>query len=288
MLPFRHVVFPVDYSEPCHAIIPYVKDLVRRFSAELTLVHACGLGLEALGYSELSISDADFQEQSHAFEARRLRDFAVRMFPGQHVESIVKEGDAGTVIHKVIQHQGADLVMLPTHGFGPVRRFLLGSVTAKVLHDVGTAVWTGVHATLAEYQPRIPYKAILCALENDEEAEAVLRAAAAVAECYGAQLSLAHVVETPLAAWDVDFAPYKKDLMDSAEHWMWELKRNLGLDAPHTVIDAATTEGIRQAAIQKAADLVIAGRGHSQDLAGRIWSRLYPIIRQSPCPVLSI
>ena len=34
--------------------------------------------------------------------------------------------------------------MMPTHGCGPLRRFLLGSVTAKVLHDVSTAVWTGL------------------------------------------------------------------------------------------------------------------------------------------------
>jgi nucleotide-binding universal stress UspA family protein len=74
------------------------------------------------------------------FEEKRLRDFAAELFPGQHVESIVENGDAGNVIHKVAQHQGADLEMLPTYGLGPVRRFLLGSVTAKVLHDISTPV----------------------------------------------------------------------------------------------------------------------------------------------------
>ncbi len=34
---------------------------------------------------------------------------------------------------------------MPTHGYGPFRRFILGSVTAKVLHDADCPVWTGVH-----------------------------------------------------------------------------------------------------------------------------------------------
>ena len=282
MLPFRQILFPVDYSEPCRAVVPYVQDMIRHFSAGITLIHASGLGLEALGCSELTIADIRASEQ------KRLRDFAGEMFPGQHVEAIAEEGDAASVIHKVVQHQGADLVMLPTHGRGAVRRFLLGSVTAKLLHDLTTVVWTGVHSALAEHQPKIPYRSIVCALENGEEAEGVLRSAAAFADSYAAQLSLVHVVETPPGAWDIDFAPYKKDLMDAADHWLWELKRTLALDVRHTVIDAAIADGVRQATIEKKADLVIVGRGHSQDALGRMWSRLYPIVRESPCPVLSI
>ena len=34
---------------------------------------------------------------------------------------------------------------MPTHGYGPFRRFILGSNTAKVLHDADCPVWTGVH-----------------------------------------------------------------------------------------------------------------------------------------------
>ena len=49
---------------------------------------------------------------------------------------------------------------------GRVRRFLLGSVTAKVLHDVSAAVWTGVGAELSEHPVKIPYQSIVCALDD--------------------------------------------------------------------------------------------------------------------------
>src|SRR5262245_43939159 len=114
MLPFRHILFPVDYSEPCLAIIPYVTEMTKRFSATLTLVHAYGLGLEALGYNELSYTDHHWPDEARASEERRLRDFACEMFPGQHLESLIESGDAASVIRRVVQHQGADLVMLPT------------------------------------------------------------------------------------------------------------------------------------------------------------------------------
>src|SRR6185295_1275750 len=123
-------------------------------------------------------------EEACRFEVERLRKFATEMFPDERVESIAEEGEAGTVIHRVLQHRGADLVMMPTRGDAPLRRFLLGSVAAKVLHDVSAAVWTGVGSALENHQPAIPSKSIVCALDESEEAEAVLRAAAALAKSY--------------------------------------------------------------------------------------------------------
>jgi len=210
------------------------------------------------------------------------------MFPAQHVESIAELGEAGTVVHKVVQHQGTDLVMMATHGRGPIRRLLLGSVAAKILHDVSAAVWTGIGSNLTYQAPRIPYKSVLCALDDSDEAEGVLKAAAAFACSYRAQLWLVHIVETQPTTSEIDFSPYKKDLMDAADSRLRELKGALEVNAPHAVIDAAVPDGVRQEAIRRKADLVMTGRGRAQTTFNRMWSHLYPIVRESPCPVLSI
>jgi len=287
MLPFRKILFPVDYSEPCQAVVPYVKDMMRHFSAELTLVHAYGPAAAFID-SGIGITDPSLREKVQTSQEQRLEKFAREMFPGEHSESIAELGEPGSVVDRAAQRQGADLIMLATRGHGPLRRFLLGSVTAKVLHDLSTAVWTGVGSALTGHTPQIPYMSILCAIDSSNESEGVLRAAAALACSYQAQLSILHVVETPVPSPEVDFGPIKKQLIDAAHFSLRELKGKVGAEAPHTVLDTTVSEGLREEALRRKADLVVTGRGHSQAALGRMWSHLYPMVREAPCPVLSI
>jgi len=296
MLPFKKILFPVDYSPSCTAMVPYVKDMTRQFSADLTLLHAYALrpvfvnhDIEGvLVYSDLAYADPKISEEARAIEERRLNDFAATMFPGQRADVITEEGEAAMAIHRVLQHQGADLVMLPTRGCGPVRRFLLGSVTAKVLHDISAAVWTSTGAAIEAHAPAVPYKSIVCALDETDDAEAIVRAAATMAKCYQARLALVHVLEMPPATPELDFGMYRKDVIDAAHLRMQGLKGSLNLDVPDIVVDGAVCDGIHDEVVRRKADLLIVGRGHDQGIVSRVWSRLYSIVRDSPCPVLSI
>jgi len=296
MLPFKKILFPVDYSPSCTAMVPYVKDMTRHFGSDLTLLHAYALrpvfvnrDIEnVLVYSDLAYADPKISEEARAIEEQRLREFATQVFPGHRADLVTEEGEAGAVIHKVLQHQGADLVMMPTRGCGPIRRFLLGSVTAKVLHDVGAAVWTSTGTAIEQHAPTVPYKSIICALDETQESEAILRAAAALAKSYEANLSLVHVLEMPPATPEIDFTPYRKDLIEAGHAHMRGLKDRLDLDVPDVVINAGIADGIREEIVRRKGDLLVVGRGHDQGVVSRVWSRLYSIVRDSPCPVLSI
>jgi nucleotide-binding universal stress UspA family protein len=295
MLPFKRILFPVDYSPSCAAMVPYVTDMTRHFSAELTIMHAYALrpvfanqdpeGLMA--YTDLA-AKPELLEDARRSEEQRLREFAAKMFPGQQVEWRAEEGEPGTVIHKVLQHQGADLVMMPTRGSAPLRRLLLGSVTAKVLHDVSAAVWTSIGTAIEHHAPTVPYKSIICGLDETPESEAVVRAAAALAKSYQTSLTLVHVLEMPMARPQIDFTPYRQDLIDASHAHLRRLKDQLKLDVPEVVIDAAVGDGIREEIVRRKGDLLVVGRGHDQGIVSRMWSRLYSIVRDSPCPVLSI
>jgi len=197
-------------------------------------------------------------------------------------------------------------VMMATHGRGPVRRLLLGSVTAKVLHDVDAAVWTAARASLTHEGPahnpaQTPYRSILCALDDTNEAEVLLKASAALASAYQARLSLVHVVETPPAVPEVDFTPYNQEAIAAADVWLRELIGQLGLDAtpgasydapyhgaPYVVLDGLVPDRVREEAVRRQADLIVTGRGRAQTRFSRMWSHLYQIVRESPCPVLSV
>lgn len=84
MLPFRKILFPVDYSAPCQAVIPYVQEMAARFSAELTAVHAYAPSA-AISQSGLLLVDPELQSKVHALEVDRLKHFVCRFLPGQQV-----------------------------------------------------------------------------------------------------------------------------------------------------------------------------------------------------------
>lgn len=96
---------------------------------------------------------------------------------------------------KIVQYapeNGADLIMMPTHGFGTFRRFLLGSVTSKILHDARCPVWTGVHMQEAPPLEAIHCRNVICAVDLGPHSDAPILWAAKLAEEHMAQLTLVH------------------------------------------------------------------------------------------------
>jgi nucleotide-binding universal stress UspA family protein len=56
-----------------------------------------------------------------------------------------------------------------------------------------------------------------------------------------------------------------------------------------TVVDGGSVANIvRTVALQKRSDLVVVGRGCIQTALGRLRANAYSIVREAPCPVLSV
>lgn len=86
----------------------------------------------------------------------------------------------------------ADLIIMPTHGYGPFRRFLIGSVTAKVLDDADLPVWTGVHFSETE-KSFLHLKSVLCALDLGSTSDKVVAFASRLSAQFSAKLTQLHV-----------------------------------------------------------------------------------------------
>ena len=59
----------------------------------------------------------------------------------------------------------------------------------------------------------------------------MIRAAAAFAESYQAELSLAYVMEMPPVSMETAFGPYRDDFMAAADGRLVELKKKAGVNA---------------------------------------------------------
>ena len=59
------------------------------------------------------------------------------------------------------------------------------------------------------------------------------------------------------------------------------------MDVRVRILDGELSERVCETALDEHADLLILGRGRTREGFAQVWSHLYAIIRESPCPVLS-
>jgi nucleotide-binding universal stress UspA family protein len=282
---FKNILFPVDFSDRSKALRPYVKAMVEQFKAKLTVMHVVEVPIETFGGVDRSFPVVfDFPAMKPHI-AEMLKEYAV--VAGAQI--VVEEGDAALNLADYAGENGVDLIMMPTHGYGKFRSLLMGSVVSKVLHDADCAVWTAPHVEDPAMRQHWPCHNVVVAVDRGAEQTPVLRRAAELAQELGAGLSLVHAVpgaERQLA--DTGGDEFSLFLIDAARKDMTKLQAEAGTSFEALVFAGAVGAVVRQAALDRHADLVIIGRGVMHSTFGRLRTQSYDIIRQSPCPVLSL
>lgn len=278
----RHIVFPLDYSDACRRAAPHVEIAARNFGARVSLLHVLGPFPARAGDMFQFLSDSEMQ-MLLSRERETLCWFARQVFSSDVFESAGKleavthlEGEPAAKIVEYATEHDADLIMMPTHGLGTFRRLLIGSVTAKVLHDAPMPVWTSVHGNqMTAPAASVFSERLLCAVDLGPSSIQVLRAAQSLAERLKAKWCVVHAVERE--GTEAQARTEAMRVLDEA-----------GISAPVCVAHGAPASAIRQHARESRADLVVIGRGRLTDHWGRLRTNVYAIIRESPCPVLSV
>jgi nucleotide-binding universal stress UspA family protein len=287
------ILLPVEFSERCRGAARYAEALACRFHAGIVLLHAVppayaiygGAG-EVSAYTNIN----DVLAERMASARAQLDLFLQEMKPDLPVQTELLEGDPARVIVDYAHAENFDLIVMPTHGYGPFRRFLIGSVTAKVLHDVDVPVWTGPHLEQAPDSKSMSWRHVACALDLGSHSGAVLRWASAMARGCGAELTVVHAIPASAErAGGMSFDPdWRVDLAHDARSRIAELERELGIAAPVHIELGDPAPAVTRAAGCVGADLLVIGRSVSGGVLGRLRANAYAIIRESPCPVVSV
>ena len=288
MLPIKHILFPIDFSERCCGAVPFVQFVARTFDSKITLM-SVGHPFYPVGVGDadgsLTMDDGVVLRELKA----RLAGALTHEFGDLEVERVAELGDPATVIAEFAHTNGVDLVMMPTHGYGPFRSLLLGSVTAKVLHDTECAVWTAAHVEERPCQGHIACRSVLCAVDGTPKSVPLMQWAADYAGRLGAMLRLVHVIPFVEGRYAKRMdAASEKELRHETQEQIARMQTSAGVVAPLCIIIGNIAEGVREEAQRHGADLVVIGRGILHETLGRLRTHAYGIIRQSPCPVLSI
>ena len=282
----QKILFPVDLSDSCTAAASFVEAMAKKFQAEVTLLHVLemppGYVTDWYGYMALVDTGAIRDARKGEFDT-----YLTDRFAGLSVHRQMLEGDPAQQICNYAVEHGTDLIMMPTHGYGLFRSMLLGSVTAKVLHDAACPVWTGVHV---EDTPPAPVcKRIMCAVDLTEKSIPSMQFASRLAQDFHAKLWLVHAVpaaETrPQKYFETDLEAF---LEEEARKAIGKLQEAAGVVAQLCMGAGEVPHVVRDAALHHAADLVVIGRGHATRTLGRLRTNVYSIIQQSPCPAISV
>jgi nucleotide-binding universal stress UspA family protein len=282
-----NILFPVDFSQSCIAMAPYVRRAATFFGATVSLIHV----FDPASYNAFELVVRPNQEiaQDHQQIARRqLHNFLVDEFPHPLHHRIVVAGDVASQIAAVAT-DSFDLVILPTHA-GRFRRMLIGSTVAKILDDVACPVVTSTHAETIAPRP-FEHRECVCALGLDDDAERVLRYVHTLSVEGEFNLQLVHAIQpaessSPLSWGNAERFP--SGAGDLALQRIAGLQQKVGSKAQVHIAVGPIKEALVQAAQRLDADVLAIGRGPQSDTHGRIRDLTYSVVRDSLCPVLSV
>lgn len=288
-LQLSKILAPVDFSARCRGAVEYAEALACHFHSELTLLHVVS-PIQTYGYPDaMAVMPETFQDIMDESKAA-LDRFAAESAKGVRVTPLLLEGDPGNVIAEYAKKTGSDLIVMPTHGYGPFRRFLLGSVTAKVLHDAPCPVWTGPHLEQAPTCSSIGFGTVLCAVDLGPDSNGVLKWAAAFAREYGSKLVVVHAIPpSTVSLGGIYFDPqWHNQMRNDAEGLIGFLLSEVGAQGDIIVKTGETPHVVSTVAKEVAANVLVIGRGHPAGALGRLRTNAYAILRESPCPVAAI
>jgi nucleotide-binding universal stress UspA family protein len=289
MLKIDRILLPIDFQDTSKGVVHQAAALARHFHSEIVMLHA----VVPLTYSATMLeggympANMDDLYSEFIAQARKQLDQALKPeLDGLTVKRMLLDGDPALIIVQTARAEKVDLIAMPTHGYGAFRRFLLGSVTSKVLHDTDCPVWTGAHQ---EEEPTREFsiRNVLCGVDLSPHSSKTIRWAAQLAAEFDAHLTIANIT----AGMEV-YGPgaYQSDpswteaITKTAGDQLAALQQEVGTKADVFIGSGDPPKQLSYAAKQTRADVLIIGRPSS----GRLRATGYGIIRESHIPVLSV
>ncbi len=144
---FARIVVPVDFSECCQYGLQTALQLARREDATLYVLHEAIMHTTSLGRPGLSPDDEVESNYRREFEKKLavyLEQFeteGIELEPLVNVQCYRTRSASQAIVREAARHE-VDLIVMSTHGHRGFRRFVLGSTTLEVLHELPAPLLT--------------------------------------------------------------------------------------------------------------------------------------------------
>lgn len=156
----RHILVPLDFSQAAQVALETAVALCQDMPGRITLLHilhadkttGAMIGLDAIGYLSQTLESPSMTSGcAPSFDADQLERLAQqkleeRVDPSWReripIETAFAAGSPSTRIVQYARDHNVDMIVMGTHGRGPVARFFLGSVAEGVVRSAHCPVLT--------------------------------------------------------------------------------------------------------------------------------------------------
>jgi nucleotide-binding universal stress UspA family protein len=293
----ERVLCPIDFSEFSRDALDHAVAMARWYRATLTVMHV--IDIPQVPVNGLAAGSEAFTPM---FDRDKVAE-DVRTFARPAIGSVDLKWDVlvtlGTPVGAIELHAEqirADLVVVGTHGRSGFQRFLIGSVTEKLLRAI-TAPLLIVPPPVKKPET-ITYATVLCPIDFSNESLRALEYALSLAQESGARIILLHAQETLLDDVDPLYAPnmnVPEYLRDAEQKASARLKAavpeeaRVWADPVERVVRGRAYRQILAIAQQENVGLIVMGVRGKGALNRLIFgSTTEHVIREARCPVLTL
>jgi nucleotide-binding universal stress UspA family protein len=304
---YHSILVPLDGSMFGEHALPLALSLARRSGARLQLVHVHSPAAAVFVEGAPPFFDDSLEAELRGRARTYLDDVArrIRGISPVPVEPGLLEGQVVDALHARAA-AGVDLVVMTTHGRGPLGRFWLGSVADELVRQSPVPVLlVRPHEARPDVNSEPPLPHVLVPLDGSPLAEQILEPAAALAGVTGADVTLFRAIKPVLVpppfhdgslGARVDelitrvegiHARLRQDAQEYLDRVAQPLRgRSLSVQTRIVVADHPATAILREAAELGGGAVALAThgrRGLSRLFLGSVADK---VVRASPLPVL--
>jgi nucleotide-binding universal stress UspA family protein len=279
MVKYRKILLATDFSERARKALLEAVRLARKHDAELHVLYVQVVAQHAVGaFNDVEMPDYIRNLQQVSLGAGQDVDLNY----AKSVAKVVRDTSEAAGIVRYAREQGIDLVVVGTHGRGPISELVLGSVAQAVVRQAPVSV-----LVVGPQAGSLHLRCVLAPVDFSPRSRDALAQAGRLAAGAAARLVVLHVVDFSRVAH-----PEELGIGERERHARKELERfvdaaNLPVIAEKLVTVGPGTEEIMRIAAQHEAGLVVMAESSHTTLERLVLGSVCKgVIRSAPCPVL--
>lgn len=136
----KKILLPVDEGNISAETVGVATEFGQKLGAEIIILYVQPLSVATYPYADLPVQPNNKEEVDRITEGIISTAMAKFDKSGVKVVPRVMIGYAASEIVDCADTEKCDLIIMHTHGLGAARRFLMGSVTNKVVHHSNVPV----------------------------------------------------------------------------------------------------------------------------------------------------